>query len=78
MTLTLTAKVGGEGKLFGSIGTIDIADALAQAGHEVERAEVRLSEEGPLRELGDHEVGLHLHADVDVTITVAVVEAEQA
>lgn len=78
LRVEVTALAGGEGKLFGSIGTIDIADALEKAGHEVERAEIRLSEEGPLRELGEHEVGLHLHADIDVTITVVVVEEEQA
>ena len=69
--LDLTAKAGTEGKLFGSVGTADIADALSAAGHAVERAEVRLPE-GPLRLVGEHAVTLHLHADVDVQITVAI------
>lgn len=69
--LELKAKAGNEGKLFGSVGTADIADALSAAGHAVERAEVRLPE-GPIRMVGEHAVTLHLHADVDVQITVAI------
>ena len=70
------ALVGTEGKLFGSIGTIDIAQAFTDAGMPVERAEIRLSEEGAFREVGEHEIGLHLHADVDVTAIVVVVAEE--
>ncbi|NND60196.1 MAG: 50S ribosomal protein L9 [Gammaproteobacteria bacterium] len=73
--LTIPAKAGSEGKLFGSIGTIDIANACEQAGIEVERSEVRLHE-GPLRVIGEHEVEIHLHADVTVPLTVTVVEQE--
>lgn len=73
MRIEIPAKVGSEGKLFGSIGTIEIADALTATGVEVERAEVRLPDEGPLREEGEHTVGIHLHADLDVEITVVVV-----
>ena len=69
--LELKAKAGNEGKLFGSVGTADIADALSAAGQAVERAEVRLPE-GPIRSVGEHAVTLHLHADVDVQITVAI------
>jgi large subunit ribosomal protein L9 len=69
--LELKAKAGNEGKLFGSVGTADIADALSAAGHAVERAEVRLPE-GPIRMVGEHAVTVHLHADVDVQITVAI------
>ena len=69
--LELKAKAGNEGKLFGSVGTADIADALSAAGHAIERAEVRLPE-GPIRLVGEHAVTLHLHADVDVQITVAI------
>ena len=72
----ISAKVGPEGKLFGSVGTAEIADALTGKGLEVERAEVRLPEEGPLREAGEHTIGLHLHADVDADITVVVVPEE--
>ncbi|HYL72314.1 MAG TPA: 50S ribosomal protein L9, partial [Candidatus Dormibacteraeota bacterium] len=63
--LTVHAKAGTEGKLFGSIGTSDIAEACIQAGFKVERSEVRLTH-GPLRMVGEHNVTLHLHADIDV------------
>jgi large subunit ribosomal protein L9 len=69
--LTLTAKAGGEGKLFGSIGTTDITDALNKAGHEIERSEVRLPH-GPLRHAGEHIVHLHLHTDVTVELPVVI------
>ena len=69
--LELKAKAGNEGKLFGSVGTSDIADAITAAGHVVERAEVRLTG-GPIRLVGEHAVTLHLHADVNVVITVAI------
>jgi large subunit ribosomal protein L9 len=74
-TLTMTAKAGNEGKLFGSIGTADIAEACNAAGHEIERAEVRLPG-GPLRMVGEHVVSLHLHADVDVSLPVTIVAEE--
>lgn len=74
-TLTITAKAGNEGKLFGSIGTADIAAACQAAGHEVERSEVRLPG-GPLRMVGEHPVTLHLHADVDVPLPVTIVAEE--
>ena len=73
--LTLTAKAGGEGKLFGSVGTTDIAEALSADGIEVERSEVRLPG-GPIRLLGEHHVKLHLHSDVEIDLTVTVVAEE--
>jgi large subunit ribosomal protein L9 len=73
--LTIPAKAGTEGKLFGSIGTSDIAEAVSRAGFRIERSEVRLPS-GPLRALGDHLVSLHLHADVDVPLTVSIVAEE--
>ena len=73
--LTMTAKAGNEGKLFGSIGTADIAEACRAAGHEIERAEVRLPG-GPIRMVGEHHITLHLHADVDVELPVTVVAEE--
>jgi large subunit ribosomal protein L9 len=73
--LTIPAKAGTEGKLFGSIGTADIAEACNKAGFKVERSEVRLPT-GPLRTLGEHAVNLHLHADVDVPLAVAIVPEE--
>jgi len=73
--LTIHAKAGTEGKLFGSIGTSDVAEACTRAGFKVERSEVRLPS-GPLRTLGEHTVSLHLHADIDVPLQVAIVAEE--
>ena len=73
--LTITAKAGSEGKLFGSIGTTDIAEACAAAGHAIERAEVRLPG-GPIRTVGEHQISLHLHSDIDVAVPLTVVAEE--
>jgi len=73
--LVIAAKAGTEGKLFGSIGTSDIAEACSKAGFKVQRSEVRLPN-GPLRTLGDHSVNLHLHADIDVPLAVSIVAEE--
>ncbi len=73
--LSLSAKAGGEGKLFGSVGTTDITEALNKAGHKVERSEVRLPH-GPIRQAGDHIVHLHLHTDVTIELPVVVVPEE--
>ena len=73
--LELRAKAGSEGKLFGSIGTADIAEAAVRAGHPITRSEVRMPN-GPIRSTGDHQVQLHLHTDVDVTLTVTIVAEE--
>jgi large subunit ribosomal protein L9 len=73
--LSITAKAGTEGKLFGSIGTADIAEACTQAGHKVARSEVRLPT-GPLRMVGEHKVALHLHTDVDVQLPVTIIAEE--
>ncbi|MHA7927361.1 MAG: 50S ribosomal protein L9 [Marinobacter sp.] len=69
---TISSKAGEEGKLFGSIGVRDIADAITAAGTEVEKSEVRLPE-GPIRVTGEYEIELQLHSDVEVTIKLAVV-----
>jgi large subunit ribosomal protein L9 len=73
--LKLHAKVGGEGKIFGSIGTADIADALSAAGIRIERSEVRLSG-GPIRLVGEHRVKLHLHTDIEIDLPVTIVAEE--
>lgn len=73
--VTITAKVGSEGKLFGSIGTADIADAITTAGSAIEKREVRLPE-GAIRETGEQKIDIHLYTDVDVTVTVNVVGEE--
>lgn len=72
MTVTVAANAGDEGKLFGSVGTADIADAICAAGVNVERHEVRLPE-GVFRQTGDYEVHLHLHADVNATIKLSII-----
>jgi len=69
--LRLTANAGPEGKLFGSIGTIDIAEACEALGIEIERSEVRMPD-GPLRLIGEHQVELHLHTDVNVELAVVI------
>ncbi len=69
--VTIRAKVGTEGKLFGSVSAGDIADALTADGAEVEKREVRMPI-GPLRETGEFEIGLHLYSDIDATVTVVV------
>ena len=69
--LQITAKAGTEGKLFGSIGTADIAEACTAQGHKLARAEVRLPT-GPLRTVGDHAITLHLHTDIDVQLPVTI------
>jgi large subunit ribosomal protein L9 len=71
----LSAKAGGEGKLFGSIGTSDITEALTKAGYEIERSEVRLPH-GPIRQAGEHVVHLQLHTDVLVELPVVIVPEE--
>lgn len=70
------ARAGEEGKLFGSVGTTDIVDALTAAGQEVERREIRMPETGAIHELGEFEIGIHLHTDVDATVIIAVVAEE--
>ena len=74
IVIIITKKAGAEGKLFGSVGTVDIASAVSATGVEIDKHEVILAE-GPLRMIGEHEVSLHLHADVDVPLKV-IVEAE--
>lgn len=74
-SVTIHSKAGQEGKLFGSVGTVDIADALTAAGLKVERKEVRMPQ-GPIRVAGEHKVEVHLHADVNVEIKVNIVAEE--
>ncbi|MFA5494655.1 MAG: 50S ribosomal protein L9 [Porticoccaceae bacterium] len=70
--ITITANAGDEGKLFGSIGSRDIADAISSAGVEVSKSEVRLPE-GALREVGEFEIDIQLHSDVIQPVKVVVV-----
>ena len=75
LSIEITAKSGTEGKLFGSIGNVDIANAMTEAGVEVEKREVRLPE-GPLRQAGEYEITLHLHSDVDAVAKVTIIGEE--
>ena len=75
MELVITANVGAEGKLFGSVGPIDITEACEKVGVEIARSEIRMPD-GPIHEVGDFTVGLHLHSDVNADITVRVVGEE--
>jgi large subunit ribosomal protein L9 len=68
------ANAGPEGKLFGSVGTSDIAEACEALGFNVSRSEIRLSE-GPLRVVGEHQIELHFYTDVNASLTV-IVEGE--
>ena len=71
LVLKIEMQAGAEGKLFGSVGTVDISEAIGKQGVEVERSEIRLPD-GPLRSVGDHQVVLHLHTDVNVEIKVVI------
>jgi large subunit ribosomal protein L9 len=75
LEIVITANAGTEGKLFGSVGPIDVAEALAGIQVEVERAEIRMPD-GPIHELGEFAIGVHLHSEVDAEITLRVVAAE--
>ncbi|WP_148253520.1 50S ribosomal protein L9 [Aidingimonas lacisalsi] len=70
--LSLVAKAGDEGKLFGSISPRDLADAIAQAGIDVAKSEVRMPE-GPIRQTGEYDIELNLHAEVSTSVRVVVV-----
>lgn len=70
--VTIASKAGDEGKLFGSIGTRDIADAITEAGVAVVKAEVRLPL-GSIRETGEFDIVIHLHNDVDTSIKIVVI-----
>jgi len=75
LEISITSKSGSEGKLFGSVGNADIADAVTAAGVEVAKRDVRLPD-GPIRLAGDYEITLHLHADVDAVVKVTIIGEE--
>ncbi len=72
LTVTIASKAGDEGKLFGSVGTRDIADAISKAGVAVEKSEVRLPN-GALRMVGEYDISIALHSEVAGTVKVAIV-----
>lgn len=73
--ITVARKAGDEGKLFGSVGPVDIAEALTANGTEVERHEVRIPIDS-IRQLGEYPITIHLHAEVEASITLEVVAEE--
>ncbi|MCB1646700.1 MAG: 50S ribosomal protein L9 [Pseudomonadales bacterium] len=75
LEVTIAAKAGEEGKLFGSITIRDIADAVEAKGVSLEKSEIRMPD-GPIRELGEHEVDIHLHTEVNVVLKVGIVPEE--
>lgn len=72
ITVTIAGRAGDEGKLFGSLGTRDIAEAVTKAGIALEKSEVRLPE-GPIRVIGEFDIAVQLHAEVSATVKVIVV-----
>ena len=77
LLVQITQKAGIDGKLFGSVTNIDIAEALKAQGYEVPRSAIRMPE-GPLKQVGDQPIKIALHTDVIVTITVSVLGEQQA
>ena len=75
MQLVITANVGAEGKLFGSVGPIDIVEALSKVGVEAARSEIRMPD-GPIHEVGEFTIGVHLHTEINVEVAVNVVAEE--
>ena len=75
MELVISANAGSEDKLFGSVGPIAITEAFAAVQVEVQRSEVRMPD-GPIHELGEFQIGVHLHPEVNAEVTVKVVAAD--
>jgi len=73
--LVISANAGSEDKLFGSVGPIDIVDALEKIQIQVERSEIRMPD-GPIHELGDFQIGVHLHSEINTEILLRVVAEE--
>ncbi|RUM92942.1 MAG: 50S ribosomal protein L9 [Thiothrix sp.] len=74
--VTIEANVGSEGKLFGSIGPAEVADAVTAAGVALEKREIRMPE-GALRHTGEFDIDVHLHIDVDTSVKVVVIGEEE-
>lgn len=72
----ISRRAGAEGKLFGSVGSADIAEVLTQAGSPVERREVRMPDDSPIHELGEFEIQLHLHLDINARVIIAILPEE--
>jgi large subunit ribosomal protein L9 len=74
-TIEVTAKVGSEGKLFGSVGVADVCAVIESHGQIVEKSEIRMPE-GALRSVGEHQVDIHLYTDIDTRVTVNIIGEE--
>lgn len=72
LVITIAHKAGDEGKLFGSVGTADIANAITDAGVQVIKREIRLPE-GAIREIGEYDIAIELHSDVIASVKVNIV-----
>ena len=75
LEITIAANAGEEGKLFGSVGARDIAQAATDAGVELDRSEIRLPD-GPVREVGEYAIEVGLHPEVEAALKVIVVAEE--
>ena len=75
MELVISANAGSEDKLFGSVGPIDITEAFSAVQVDVQRSEVRMPD-GPIHELGEFTIGVHLHPEVNAEVTIKVVAAD--
>ena len=73
--IEISARVGSEGKLFGSVGVADICDAIEAIGGDVQKSELRMPE-GALRMTGEHVVDIHLYTDIDTQVTINIVGVE--
>jgi large subunit ribosomal protein L9 len=73
----IAGKVGVEGKLYGSVTATDIAQAISEGGIEISKHEIRLPN-GPIRQVGEYDVEVHLHPDVDAFVTVQVIAENQS
>jgi len=76
LVIEITAEVSEEGTLYGSVGTREIADALVEKGHQVEKSAVRLPE-GVLKEVGDYSIDVELHPEVIAPITVKIIASQE-
>lgn len=75
LEVSITAKSGGEGKLFGSVTNANITEAINEKGIDVEKSEIRMPE-GPIRVAGEYDIDVHLHAEVNATIKLIVIGEE--
>jgi large subunit ribosomal protein L9 len=72
MELIIPANVTTEGKLYGSVGPVDITNGFEKVGVEISKSEIRMPD-GPIQEIGEFNIDVHLHADIDVEIKIIVV-----